>query len=97
MLNSGEAELIKLIFQNKMDLKDEEIEVSNQLIERQNLEIDNLKTELETYKKIAEKLAERLTAITAPRKEYYIRYDNSKRYFLNWARKEAIKNEKTNI
>ena len=44
----------------ELENKDEEIEVSDQLIERQNLEIDNLKSELEIKDKMIDKMAEYL-------------------------------------
>ena len=44
----------------ELENKDEEIEVSDQLIERQNLEIDNLKSELEIKDKMIDYMAEYL-------------------------------------
>ena len=41
----------------ELENKDEEIEVSDQLIERQNLEIDNLKSELEIKDKMIDYMA----------------------------------------
>lgn len=77
----------------ELEKKDEEIEISDQLIERQNIEIDNLKSDLETWKKIAEKLAKNTVRAKCERCVEDLNEDGCARCTIDWARKE-VENEK---
>ena len=83
--------------------KNEEIEISDQLIERQYLEIDNLKSELETYKKIAELMADFINMYTLSGEEHHYCHKTMScavvggsrsciDCIIDWARKE-VENE----
>lgn len=78
-LNQAIENVLKELEKEKT--KNLELNIELKTFKQSNKNLLAKKSELETYKKIAEKLAEELTKLTEENKEYY----------LDWARKEVEK------